>query len=101
MLGVEPSPLLIGEVLAWVGVKGSLVLVVSAVIAAYHGHSLLGFFARLGTWARVAGVFLLVGVVAYAGLIPGVRLSLDFVTLGTLAGRLWSWLPIPALFSAT
>lgn len=95
MAGV--SPLLVAEALEAVGVGGSVVLVVSAVLAAYHGHSLLGFFARLGTWARVAGVFVLVGVAAYAGLIPGVRVPLDLGTLAEVGGRIWRWLPVPAV----
>ncbi len=92
---LEPAPLVLTDVLAWLGVRGSIVLVASAIVAAYHGHSLLALFATLGVYARIAGLFVLFAVVAYAGLIPGVHVSIDVPTLAEFLSRVWSWLPIP------
>ena len=72
----------LGAVLETLGVGGSIATAVTGALALYHGRSLLGMAARVGTWLRVAGVLGFVLVLATTGLIPGVDVA---VQLGVLA----------------
>jgi hypothetical protein len=87
----------IAALLETLGVGGSIVTVISAAIALYHGRSLLTWAARIGTWLRIGGLVAFLLVIAAAGLIPGVELAINFGTLADVLGSLWAALPKPSL----
>jgi len=87
----------LAEILEMLGVGGSIVTAISAGIALYHGRSLLAFAARIGTWLRIAGLLSFLLVLAWAGLIPGVDLTIQLATLSDALGKLWGMIPKPSL----
>lgn len=82
--------MILGEALGALGVGGSIVLVISTVVALYHGRNILLLAQRLGTWLRFLGVLVLLAVLAVAGLIPGISLSVDVNAMLGTVGDLWS-----------
>lgn len=92
------APLMaIAELLSFLGVGGSIITVVTAAFALYHGRSILLLAARVGTWLRIAGVIAFLLVLAASGLIPCVDLSIQFGTLADAIGSLWELVPKPSL----
>lgn len=89
--------MVLSELLHWLGVPGSIVLVLSAGLTVYHGRHLLALGAMLGTWLRFGGVLVLLTAIAYSGLVPGVNLNIDLGKLFEFIVWLWSVLPIPSL----
>lgn len=79
----------IAELLGLLGVGGSIVTVVTAAFALYHGRSILLVAARVGTWLRIAGVLAFLFVLAASGLVPGVDVSIKVGTLTDTFGSLW------------
>ncbi|WP_435099630.1 hypothetical protein [Halarchaeum sp. P4] len=77
------------DLLHWLGVSGSIVLVGSVALTVYHGRHLFRLGALLGTWLRFSGLLAILAAVAYSGLVPGIDLDVDFGTLGSLAGTAW------------
>lgn len=88
---------MIEDVLHMLGLPGSIILVASVGLSLYHGRNLLTAGAKLATWLRFGGVLALLAVVAYAGLIPGVSLSINLSIVVETAGRLWRLLPIDVI----
>ncbi|GGL26155.1 hypothetical protein GCM10009037_07220 [Halarchaeum grantii] len=86
---------MISELLHALGVPGSIVVVASVAVTLFHGRHLLAIGATVATWARFVGFLVLVGAVAYAGLIPGVNLSVAVEPLwhatSALAGAAWEF----------
>lgn len=82
------------ELLHWLGVPGSIILVLSAGLTVYHGRHLLTIGALLGRWLRFGGVLLILAAVAVSGLVPGVRLSIDLGALASGLGELLRLLPV-------
>jgi len=73
----------------------TIVTVATAAGALHHGRTLLGVAARVGAWLRTAGV---VGfVLALAGVIPNVTLSVRLDTLGSVVTGPVGALPMPSL----
>jgi len=94
-----PTPLLIGDVLAWFGLPHAVVMAVMAVAAFSHGQDLIHAvsfgltLARLGTWF-VIGILALGGAAVF-GLIPGVEASIDLSALGRGLDQLTDLIPLP------
>jgi hypothetical protein len=86
--------MIIEEILALLGVPGSIVLVLSVLFAIYHGKNILDFFSRMTIWFRIGAVVAILSVLAIAGFIPGVDLTVHAHTLiDALVGvgeALWS-----------
>ena len=87
----------LGAILETLGVGGSIATAVTGALALYHGRSLLGVAARLGTWLRIAGVLGFIVFLAALGLIPGGDLSVSVGTLADAVGGLVNAVPIPSL----
>lgn len=82
-------PLVIGDLLQWAGVPGSVAIVVSALIAAYHFRSILQMLSTLGFVAKVSAGIAVVFVALWAGVIPGIDVDVS-VAFDTVAGFLSS-----------
>lgn len=80
------------EALEAIGVSGSIMLVVGALVALWHGRTALHVFSAAGLYAKVAGVFAFALVVAASGLIPGIHLEVNVGTVGAFIGGLWEFL---------
>lgn len=65
------------ELLAWAGVPGKILLLVSFAFGAYHLRSLFGVAAVAGTWIQMALVFAFVFVVGVTGVVPGFEVHID------------------------
>jgi hypothetical protein len=87
----------LAQLLSMLGVGGSIVTVVTAAFALYHGRSVLTLAARVGTWLRIAGLLAFVLVLAASGLIPGIDLSIQFGELADAIGGLVDAVPVPSL----
>jgi len=88
---------MIEELLHWMGLPGSIIAIVSTGIMLYHAHEVIGFLSRLGTWLRIGGVLTFLGVLAAAGVIPGVKISTDLRVVWNGLVDVLSWLPIKRL----
>lgn len=92
------TPLPVGSLLNLLGVAGPIAFVVTTAIALYRGRSLLVLLGSIGTHLRVAGVLAFLGVLAAAGLVPGVELSVDRSTLASaapdVARVVWGSVPV-------
>lgn len=73
-----PMPLLVSHVLELLGVHGQIALLVSAALGLYHFREALGLAAVIGTWLRMAAVFVVLVVVGMTGIVPGYRVELPW-----------------------
>ncbi|MHB9286776.1 hypothetical protein ACKVMT_07020 [Halobacteriales archaeon Cl-PHB] len=71
----------LAQLLEALGLGGSLVLVISGVLAVYHIREIMQAVGRLQTWVMAIAVFGLVLILGAAGYVPGLSPNLH-----TLAG---------------
>jgi hypothetical protein len=77
--------MVLGTLLKSIGVPEAIVVVAVAALGVWHLRSATQMLATAGFAARVVGVVAVVGVAAWAGLIPGISIS---VAVDRLAGFL-------------
>jgi len=88
---------LLEGLLKWLGAPGSVILVVSTVFALYHSRELLQWMSGVSIYARFVGLTILLGVLAYSGLVPGIHLELDPGALTDALGAIWRLLPLGSI----
>ncbi len=87
-----PTPLLIGDVLHFLGFPGTIVTVVVLLFAAYHIKEILDTFSRVGMWIRISGAALLLLALG-AVFVPGFEIVVNVGSVIDFGGDLWRMVP--------
>lgn len=78
------TPLIIGEIVHWVGAPERVAVVISALVGVYHWKHITAYLATLGFITKILGGVGVLLVGAWAGIIPGVDLDVSISTLADL-----------------
>jgi len=82
------------DVLHWLGVPGSIVLVLSTVWSLWHAHEIAQWLGNATIYARFIGLAILFGVLAMSGLIPGIHFKINLGALADALRAIWGLLPV-------
>ena len=76
--------MVVADLLHSIGLSGSIVTIVVAVIGLKHGREVLGLLSTIGIWTKAIGFLVFLFVLSTTGLIPGVEVAVE-LSLGVLA----------------